>query len=120
MHRTTQSLETLRWINPVRFGAWAKRFNWREYAAAIDAHIQDIAGRQDNEQLAAARQQTVTQAEQLQALIQTEIDRLTDAGPRRRLWPGAQAQDRTADLAHLAAALKDASAARIHALQVDD
>ena len=65
--------------------------------------------------MAAARRETVEQAEELQTLIKQEIERLKDAGQRRRLWPGAS-EDRTADLSHLATALKDASAARLTAL----
>lgn len=67
-----------------------------------------------------ARTQTIEQAEALQALIQQEIERLKGTGQRRHLWPGAQAQERTADLAHLATALKDASAARFAALADTD
>ena len=56
------------------------------------------------------------QAEQLQTLIKQEIERLKEAGQRRRLWPGAS-EDRTADLSHLATALKDASATRLATLE---
>lgn len=120
---------------PGSFGGWARRYRWKEYAAAWDAYHQGLtadpqaeqptAARQAivkrTEQLTAARQQTIDQAEQLQALIEQEIDRLKESGRRwhlwlRRLWPGS-AKRRSADLADLAAALKDVSAARMAALR---
>ena len=101
---------------PGYFGAWAKRFRWKEYAIAWDAYFNDIAATPRDEQTAAARREAVEQAEQLQTLIKQEIERLKEAGQRRRLWPGAS-EDRTADLSHLATALKDASAARLAALE---
>lgn len=101
---------------PGYFGAWAKRFRWKEYAIAWDAYFNDIVATRRDEQMAAARRETVEQAEELQTLIKQEIERLKEAGQRRRLWPGAS-EDRTADLSHLATALKDASAARLAALE---
>ena len=120
---------------PGHFNKWSKEHRWKEYAAVWDAadlgrtaDLQDAqltAGRQAivkrNAQLTAARTQT---AEQLQALIDQEIERLKDSRRRWhlwlwRLWPGS-AKRRTADLANLAAALKDAAAARLAALQDTD
>lgn len=100
---------------PGYFGAWAKKYRWREYAVAWDAHFQGMTTSPYAEKMEAARKETVEQAEELQALIKQEIERLKEAGRRPRLWPGA-AGDRTADLARLASALRDASAARIAAL----
>lgn len=101
---------------PGYFNAWSARFHWKKYAAAWDSYQQGLTAQPEIEQLQAARGEIVSQAEELQALIQQEIDRLKESGPRRLLWPGAQDQTRTADLASLAAALKDAGAARLAAL----
>ena len=105
---------------PGYFGAWAKRFHWKEYAAAWDAYNQGLTAQPEDDQLraqlTAARQRTVKQAEALQALIQQEIERLKESGRRPRLWPGSSNTDRTTDLANLAAALKDSSAAHLAAL----
>ena len=101
---------------PGYFGAWAKRFHWKEYAAAWDAYHQGLTAQPEDDQLTAARRRTVKQAEELQGLIQQEIDRLKEAGRRPRLWPGSGNTDRTTDLANLAAALKDTSAAHLAAL----
>ena len=101
---------------PGYFGAWAKQYKWKEYAAAWDAYHQGLTAHPEAEQLTAARRETVEQAEELQTLIQQEIEQLKETSQRRRLWPGGSNTDRTADLANLAAALKDASAARLAAL----
>ena len=105
---------------PGYFGAWAKQYQWKEYAAAWDAYHQGLTAHPEAEQLTAARKETVEQAEQLQALIQQEIEQLKETSQRRRLWPGGSNTDRTADLANLASALKDASAARLAALGGND
>ena len=102
--------------SPGYFGAWAKRFHWKEYAAAWDALQQGLTAQPENEQLTAARKETIKQAEELQALIQQEIERLKGTERRPRLWPASAGADRTADLANLASALRDASAARLAAL----
>ena len=101
---------------PGYFGAWAKRFHWKEYAAAWDAYHQGLTAQPEDDQLIAARRRTVKQAEELQDLIQQEIERLKESGRRPRLWPGSSNTDRTTDLANLAAALKDTSAAHLAAL----
>ena len=95
---------------PGYFGAWAKRFRWKEYAIVWDSYFNDIIATRRDEQVAVARRETVGQAKELQTLIKQEIERLKEAGQRRRLWPGAS-EDRTADLSHLVTALKDASVA---------
>ena len=119
---------------PGSFGGWARRYRWKEYAAAWDAYHQGLTADPQaeeppvskqaivkrTEQLTAARQQTIEQAEQLQTLIEQEIKRLKEGGRSwrlwlRRLWPGSVRQ-RSAGLANLAAALKDVSAARMAAL----
>ena len=105
---------------PGYFGAWAAKHKWKEYAAAWDAYHQSLTAHPEAEQLTAARTQTIKQAEELQALIQQEIEQLKETSQRRRLWPGGSNTDRTADLANLAAALKDASAARLAALGGND
>ena len=101
---------------PGYFGAWAKRFHWKEYAAAWDAYHQGLTAQPEDDQLIVARRRTVKQAEELQDLIQQEIERLKESGRRPRLWPGSSNTDRTTDLASLAAALKDTSAAHLAAL----
>ena len=101
---------------PGYFGAWAAKHKWKEYAAAWDAYHQGLTAHPEDEQLTAARKETVEQAEQLQALIQQEIERLKGTERRPRLWPASAGADRPADLANLAAALRDASAARLAAL----
>ena len=58
---------------PGYFGAWAKRFRWKEYAIAWDAYFNDITATRRDDQMAAARRETVEQAEQLQTLIKQEI-----------------------------------------------
>lgn len=98
------------------FGAWAKRFHWKEYAAAWDAYHQGLTAHPEAEQLSTARRRIIDQAEALQDLIQQEIERLKESGRRRRLWPGGKNTDHTTDLANLAAALKDTSAAHLAAL----
>lgn len=105
---------------PGYFGAYAKRFRWKEYASAWDAYFNNMAVTRRDEKLAAARRETVEQAEQLQALISQEIERLQEDGRRRRLWPGASSADRTADLANLATALERAARARISAIAGND
>ena len=67
------------------------------------------------EKLEEARRETIEQAEELQALIRYEIRQLKQAIRREQVRPGA-AGDKTADLARLASALKDVSAARIAVL----
>ena len=101
---------------PGYFGAWAAKHSWREYAAAWDAYHQGLTTNPADEQLTDARTQTIKQAEELQAMIQQEIDRLKKTERRPRLWPASAGADRPADLANLAAALRDASAARLAAL----
>ena len=101
---------------PGYFGAWAAKHSWRKYAAAWDAYHQGLTAQPEDEQLTAARTQTIKQAEELQAMIQQEIEQLKETSQRRRLWPGGSNTDRTADLANLAKALRDASAARLAAL----
>ena len=44
---------------PGYFGAWAKRFRWKEYAIAWDAYFNDIAATPRDEQTAAARREAV-------------------------------------------------------------
>ena len=39
---------------PGYFGAWAKRFRWKEYAIAWDAYFNDIVATRRDEQMAAA------------------------------------------------------------------
>ena len=48
---------------PGYFGAWAKRFRWKEYAIAWDAYFNDIVATRRDEQMAAARRETVEQAQ---------------------------------------------------------
>ena len=73
-------------------------------------------GRQPHaEKLEAARNETIEQAEELQELIKQEIKQLQQQSGLGRLLPG-HTRNRTADLANLAAALKDAAAARMMAL----
>lgn len=105
---------------PGYFGAWAKQHHWKAYAAAYDAYHQGLTALPENDQLTNARRQIIKKAEQLQELIQKEIDRLKETGGGRRLWPGKGNADHTADLANLAAAFKDTSAAQLAALREPD
>ena len=43
---------------PGYFGAWAKRFRWKEYAIAWDAYFNDIVATCKDEQMATARRET--------------------------------------------------------------
>jgi len=56
---------------PGYFDAWAKRSYWREYAIAWDAYFNAITA--------------TCRDEQMQTLIKQEIERLKEAGQRRRL-----------------------------------
>ena len=102
---------------PGYFGAWAKVHHWKAYAAAWDAYHQGLTAHPEYDQLANARRQIIKKAEELQDLIQQEINRLKEAGRRPRLWPGSNSTDRSTDLANLAAAFKDTSAAHLAALR---
>ena len=100
---------------PGYFGAWAKQYRWREYAAAWDAYFEGLAITRNAEKLEAARKQAVEQAEELQALIAYELRGLQRQITRERARP-AEAVDKSDALQRLASALRDASAARITAL----
>ena len=119
---------------PGHFSKWSKEHRWKEYAAAFDAADQGLTADLQTAQITAVGQERVRQAEelaaiqttaieqarQLQALIAREIEEL-QAPPRasgpmawlRRLLRGRRC--RSAQLAELAAAAKDASLVSISA-----
>ena len=86
-----------------------------EQAAIWDSDFGGLVVSRNAEQLEAARSETIEQAEELQELIKQEIKQLQQQSGLGRLLPG-HTRNRTADLANLAASLKDASAARLMAL----
>ena len=119
---------------PGHFSKWAKEHCWKEYAAAFDAADLGLTADLQTAQITAAGQERIKQAEelaaiqttaieqarQLQALIAREIEELQTppkaSGPLTwlaRLLPGRRR--RSAQLAELAAAAKDASLVSISA-----
>lgn len=100
---------------PGYFGKWSSQWNWRQRAADWGNHVQSLAEVADVAQLQAARRQTVEQAEELQGMIQAELDELQRQFRREEGMPGGP-PDKSDRLANLAAALKDAAAARLMAL----
>ena len=118
---------------PGHFSKWAKEHSWKEYAAAFDAADLGLTADLQTAQLTAASQERIRQAEelaviqatainqarQLQELIDRELEEL-QTPPKAsgllawlvdRILPGRKR--RSADLAHLAAALKDLSDAHL-------
>lgn len=117
---------------PGHFSKWAKEHCWKEYAAAFDAADLGLTADLQTAQLTAAGQERIRQAEELAVIQSTAIDqarRLQELIDREieelqtppkasgllawldRILPGRKR--RSADLAHLAAALKDLSDARL-------
>ena len=83
--------------------------------AVWDAYFDGLALTRHDAQLEAARQQTVAQAEELQGMIDNELEALRKQFDRERGLPGDPVY-KSATLAQLATALKEASAARLMAL----
>ena len=117
---------------PGNFSKWAKEHCWKEYAAAFDAADQGLTADLQTAQQTAAGQERVRQAEelaviqataidqarQLQALIARELEEMQTPARAKGLlaWLDrilSGRKRRSADLAHLAAALKALSDARL-------
>ena len=117
---------------PGHFSKWAKEHCWKEYAAAFDAADLGLTADLQTAELTAADQERIRQAEELaviqatainqarrlQELIDRELEEL-QTPPKTsgllawldRILPGRRRK--SADLAHLATALKDLSDARL-------
>lgn len=103
---------------PGYFGRWSSLWNWRQRASDWDNHVQSLAEVADVAQLQAARRQTVEQAEELQAAIESELEEVKRLMDRdRRL--GGHIEDQSGRLANLAQALEAAARARLMALGAD-
>ena len=101
---------------PGYFGAWAKKYRWRQRAAARDQifnRLAVVAPLQKERQ--AADKRTVETANRLHDIIESELEALESMKDRK--WKlGGDPVDKSARLANLAAALKDTAAARQIAL----
>ena len=101
---------------PGYFGAWAKKYRWRQRAAARDQifnRLAVVAPVQKKRQVADKR--TVETADRLHDMIESELDALE--GMKDRKWKfGGDPVDKAAKLANLAAALESAARARLMAL----
>ena len=101
---------------PGYFGAWTSKYRWRERAAARDQifnRLAVVAPVQKERQ--AADKRTVETADRLHDIIESELEALE--GMKDRKWKfGGDPVDKSVRLANLAAALKDAAAARLMAL----
>ena len=101
---------------PGYFGAWAKKYRWRQRSAARDQifnRLAVVAPVQKERQ--ATDKRTVETANRLHDIIEREMESLESMKDRK--WKfGGDPVDKSARLANLAAALKDAAAARQIAL----
>ena len=101
---------------PGYFGTWASKYRWRQRAAAreqIFNRLAVVAPVQKERQ--AADKRTVETANRLHDIIERELEALESMKDRK--WKfGGDPVDKSARLANLAAALKDAAAARQIAL----
>lgn len=101
---------------PGYFGAWAKKYRWRQRSAARDQifnRLAVVAPVQKERQ--AADKRTVETADRLHDMIESELDALESMKDRK--WKfGGDPVDKTAKLANLAAALESAARARLIAL----
>ena len=101
---------------PGYFGAWASKYRWRERAAARDQIFNRLAVVAPvQKQRQAADKRTVETADRLYDIIESELEALV--GMKDCKWKfGGYPVDKSARLANLAAAPKDAAAARLMAL----
>ena len=101
---------------PGYFGAWAKKYRWRQRSAARDQifkRIAVVAPVQKERQ--AADKRTVETANRLHDMIESELETLESMKDRK--WKfGGDPVDKSAKLANLAAALESAARARLMAL----
>lgn len=101
---------------PGYFGAWAKKYRWRQRAAARDQifnRLAVVAPVQKERQ--AADKRTVDTANRLHDMIESELAALESTKDRK--WKfGGDPVDKPARLANLAAALESAARARLMAL----